>query len=62
MSFQKLTLITNPFEEALPVILDMVEKMQGADLSKEFPFKPSDFGIDEQSPTGQKILFFRFTW
>jgi hypothetical protein len=42
----------NPFEEALPVIIDMIERMQGADLSKEFPFKPSDFGIEEQAPTG----------
>ena len=45
---------TNPFEDALPVIIDMIEKMEGADLSKEFPFKPSDFGIDEKTPTGGK--------
>jgi len=44
----------NPFEEALPVILDMIEKMQDADLKKEFPFKPSDFGIDVKGPTGGK--------
>ncbi len=43
---------TNPFEEALPVIIDMIEKMQGADLSKEFKFKLSDFGVDEKAPTG----------
>jgi hypothetical protein len=41
----------NPFEAALPVIIDMVEKMQDADLSKEFPFKLSDFGVDEETPT-----------
>ena len=42
----------NPFEEALPVIIDMIEKMQDTDLKKEFPFKPSDFGIDAKTPTG----------
>ena len=42
----------NPFEEALPVIIDMIEKMQDTDLKKEFPFKPSDFGIDDKTPTG----------
>ena len=25
--------------------------MQGADLSKEFKFKLSDFGVDEETPT-----------
>jgi len=45
---------TNPFEDALPTIIDMIEKMQGADLKKEFPFKPSDFGIDVEGPTGGK--------
>ena len=44
----------NPFEKALPVIIDMIEKMQDADLSKEFPFKPSDFGIDVKSPSQGK--------
>ena len=44
----------DPFQEALPVIIDMIEKMQGADLSKEFPFKPSDFGIDVKGPTQGK--------
>ena len=29
----------------------MIEKMQGADLSKEFKFKLSDFGVDEEAPT-----------
>ncbi len=43
---------TNPFEEALPVIFDMIEQMQDADLSKEFKFKLSDFGVDEKAPTG----------
>ena len=42
----------NPFEEALPVIIDMIDKMQDTDLKKEFPFKPSDFGIDAKTPTG----------
>ena len=42
----------NPFEEALPVIIDMIEKMQDTDLKKEFPFTPSDFGIDAKTPTG----------
>ena len=42
----------NPFEEALPVIIDMIDKMQDTDLKKEFPFKPSDFGIDDKTPTG----------
>jgi len=47
----------NPFEEALPVIIDMIEKMQGVDLKKEFPFKPSDFGIQEEAPTpGSDII------
>ena len=47
----------NPFEEALPVIIDMIEKMQGANLKKEFPFKPSDFGIQEEAPTqGSDII------
>ena len=48
-------LYENPFEEALPVIIEMIEKMDGTDLSKAFPFKPSDFGIEEQeTPTGGK--------
>ena len=32
----------------------MIEKMQGADLKKEFQFKPSDFGIDVKGPTQGK--------
>ena len=36
--------------------------MQDADLSKEFPFKPSDFGIDEQAPTQGNDPILRFTW
>ena len=48
---------TNPFDEALPVIIDMIEKMEGANLKKEFPFKPSDFGIQEEAPTqGSDII------
>ena len=30
--------------------------MQGADLSKEFKFKISDFGVDEEAPTEGKDL------
>ena len=41
----------NPFEAALPTLIKMIEEMQGADLSKEFKFKLSDFGVDEQTPT-----------
>jgi hypothetical protein len=42
----------DPFEAALPVIMEMIEKMKGADLSKEFKIKLSDFGIEEQeAPT-----------
>jgi len=41
----------NPFEAALPTLIKMIEEMQGADLSKEFKFKLSDFGVDEEAPT-----------
>ena len=42
----------DPFEAAMPVIMEMIDKMQGADLSKEFKIKLSDFGIEEQeTPT-----------
>jgi len=45
----------DPFQEALPVIIEMVEELSGANLSKSFPFKLSDFGIEEEqqevSPT-----------
>ena len=35
----------------------MIEKMEGVDLKKEFPFKPSDFGIQEEAPTqGSDII------
>jgi len=37
----------NPFEAAMPVIMEMIDKMQGADLSKEFKIKLSDFGIKD---------------
>jgi hypothetical protein len=46
----------NPFEAALPTIIKMIEEMQGADLSKEFKFKLSDFGVDEKTPTEGKDL------
>jgi hypothetical protein len=46
----------NPFEAALPTIIKMIEEMQGADLSKEFKFKLSDFGVDEETPTEGKDL------
>ena len=47
----------NPFEAALPTIIKMVEEMQGADLSKEFKFKLSDFIEEEQeAPTGGRDL------
>ena len=42
----------DPFGAAIPVIRDMIGQMQGADLSKEFSFKLSDFGIEEkETPT-----------
>ena len=31
----------------MPVIMEMIQKMQGADLSKEFKIKLSDFGIKD---------------
>ena len=37
---------TNPFEDALPQILEMIEAFQGADLSKAFEFWLSDFGLE----------------
>ena len=46
----------DPFDAAMPVIMEMIDKMQGADLSKEFPFKLSDFGIEEQeAPTNNPL-------
>jgi hypothetical protein len=48
----------DPFEAAMPVIMEMIEKMQGADLSKEFKIKLSDFEIEEQeAPTENKGNF-----
>jgi len=48
----------DPFEAAMPVIMEMIDKMQGADLSKEFKIKLSDFGIEEQeAPTENKGNF-----
>jgi hypothetical protein len=41
----------NPFEEALPVIQEMVDEFMGVDLSKTFKFKLSDFGIEDEVET-----------
>jgi len=38
----------NPFEEALPILTEMIEEFSGSDLSKSWKFKPSDFGIQEE--------------
>jgi hypothetical protein len=46
----------DPFDAAMPIIMEMIDEMQGADLSKEFPFKLSDFGIEEQeAPTNNPL-------
>jgi hypothetical protein len=37
----------DPFEAAMPVISEMIEAFQGADLSKGWNFDLSDFGIEE---------------
>ena len=41
----------NPFEEALPTIIDMIEAFQGSNLSKSFDFDLSDFGVEEVQET-----------
>ena len=41
----------NPFEAALPTIVEMIETFQGADLSKKFNFDLSDFGVEEVEET-----------
>jgi hypothetical protein len=41
----------NPFEEALPTIIEMIEAFQGSDLSKSFKFDLSDFGVQEVKET-----------
>jgi hypothetical protein len=42
----------NPFQEAAPVIIDMIKSFQGADLSKVFKFKLSDFiDVKEEKPS-----------
>jgi hypothetical protein len=38
----------NPFEEALPILTEMIEEFSGSDLSKSWKFKPSDFDIQEE--------------
>ena len=48
---------TNPLEDAFPQLREMIEAFQGADLSKAFPFKLSDFGLEAldkkiQMPSG----------
>jgi len=37
----------DPFQEALPTIIEMIQEFSGADLSESWNFKPSDFGIEE---------------
>jgi len=37
----------DPFEAAMPVIAEMIQEFQGADLSKGWKFDLSDFGIEE---------------
>ncbi len=37
----------DPFQEALPVIVEMIQEFSGANLSESWKFKPSDFGIEE---------------
>ena len=37
----------DPFQEALPTIIEMIQEFSGADLSESWKFKPSDFGIEE---------------
>ena len=51
----------DPFQEALPVIFDMIDAMQGLNLSKGFKLKLSDFGIEDQqeSPTEQPFNPFK---
>ena len=38
----------NPMEEALPVIKEMIQAIQGAPLNEPFRFKLEDFGIEEE--------------
>ena len=38
----------NPFQEALPTIIEIIEQMEGADLGKSFQFNLSDFGVEEE--------------
>ena len=45
----------NPFEEALPVIQEMVNEFMGADLSKTFEFNLSDFGIEDEVETTESF-------
>jgi len=44
----------NPFEQAAPMIIQMIEDMAGSDLSKPFNFKLSDYGLEEEqeAPAG----------
>ena len=42
----------NPFQEAAPIIIDMIKSFEGADLSKTFKFKLSDFTeVKEEEPS-----------
>ena len=38
---------SDPFQEALPTIIEMIQEFSGADLSESWKFKPSDFGLEE---------------
>jgi hypothetical protein len=46
----------NPFEEALPTILNMLEKFEGSDLSKEWQFKLNDFEKKDTESFGNDPL------
>jgi hypothetical protein len=45
----------NPFEQAAPMIIQMIQDMAGSDLSKPFNFKLSDYGLEEEqeAPAGR---------
>ena len=36
-------------EQALPIIIEMIEAFQNAPLDKQFKFKLSDFGLDDET-------------
>ena len=47
----------DPFQEALPIIQEMIEAFNGADLSKAWDFKLEDFIGTEQDNTGTNNIF-----